>query len=135
MTPMWKKTTSWKGSKRYGSYYVAGDYCDVNVAGGPKVLMEERQQMANENPLKFVRHWERHGDKTLRSAQRVLEENNKKVESSYFVAMPSSFLYQCRLPWVAIENPERFVWFWGEGKALDIDRLADVSILKYLPVV
>ena len=27
----------------------------------------------------------------------------------------------------------RFIWFWGEGSASDIDRLADSSILNYFP--
>ena len=42
-------------------------------------------------------------------------------------------LYGCRLPWIAVENPMRFIWFWGEGSASDIDRLADSSILNYFP--
>ena len=33
------------------------------------------------------------------------------------------------MPWVAVENPERFIWFWGEGKAEQIDRLADFSTM------
>ena len=38
-------------------------------------------------------------------------------------------LYACGLPWLAIENPTRYAFWWGNGTAADLERLADRSIL------
>ena len=147
-SPMWSSTPT---SKRR----VAGSYCDSGSSERGSRVMEERQLMSNEMPLKFVRFWERHEETRLRSVlERVkaveteIEEERKKgggsggsggggstegATRSGNVNQEKERLYKCNLPWIAIENPERFIWFWGEGKASDIDRLADTTILEYLP--
>merc|ERR1712166_444763 len=107
-TPMWSTDPTQP---------IEGNYCLAENKDQNRV-MSQRQKMANEKPLKFVRFWERHESKPLPSVlQYVLNQND------------TSKLYHCHMPWVAVENPERFIWFWGEGKAEQIDRLADFSVL------
>ena len=122
-TPMWfggadnKEKFNWKdifvARKKIG---LEGDYCSAQNSDENHV-MEKRQNMANDYPLKFVRFWEHHDDE--KPLERIAHGDTSK-------------LYACNLPWVAVENPARFVWFWGEGRAAQIDELADVTILNNL---
>jgi hypothetical protein len=111
MTPMWDAE---------GIH--AGDYCDAQKEDHNHRL-SQRQRMANERPLKFVRFWERHPEPPLVSV----------LPSAPPLTSTTERQYECRLPWVAVENPLRFTWFWGEGKAEQIDALADATVLNYFP--
>jgi hypothetical protein len=102
----------------------AGSYCDANNADDNRIL-SKRQQMANSQPLKFVRFWEHHDSISLPNVLQAARENKKSIAAD---------LYRCHMPWVAVENPERFVWFWGAGTASMIDELADPSILSSIDV-
>ena len=86
-----------------------GDYCDSSAE-----ILARRQELANSSPLKFVRFWEKQRMQNLPKISRT--EAGKAA------------LYRCQLPWAAIENPERFVWFWGDGTFSDLDRLKDGRI-------
>ena len=86
-----------------------GDYCDATAA-----TLAKRQEIANSSPLKFVRFWEKQPIQNLPPVP--------KTQAG------KAALYRCQLPWLAIENHERFKWFWGDGTLEDLNKLKDVRI-------
>ncbi len=101
--PLW-----WSSS---GVDTVSG-YCGANTS-----TSAARQAGLNARPRSTVRFWEQRGERDLPP---IVDVERAKRQ-----------LYACGLPWVAVENPARYAFWWGNGTAADLERLADRSILDW----